>query len=174
MSSENLRRLILAFVVVVMVGGIVAVNLLDRSENQDTRKHVTKIEAASPCLTYGPKSAICRKAFSRAIKTVTPAEVCVLFKLVDEVPLDCRHIAQEQRESAAKEVVPPTGNSPTSLPGPPEGGPTEQPVASTPTAPASPPESSAPEATHPIRETVESVTGPVKEAVCSLPVRLCP
>lgn len=106
------------------------------------------------CIAFKKVGYICPKPGSQAAKR--------------EVQSTSESVRSSEQGSGQKGVMPSTPESGHSQPGP-TTGPTEQP-ASTP----SPPESSAPEATHPIRETVEAVTGPVKEAVCSLPIHLCP
>lgn len=112
--SDSARRILAALVVVVVVGGIVLAN---RSENSDTRSVVRhEIQAVSPCLTYGPHSAICHKSFSRAIKTITPQQVCELLalepRLTHVVSADCKAIAERtRRQHAAATSVPPADHA---------------------------------------------------------------
>jgi hypothetical protein len=76
MTPENVRRLILALVVGVLVAGVTVTTLINRSENASTRSRVTKVE--SPCLKYGPKSKLCQKSFEKALGTLTHPEACAV------------------------------------------------------------------------------------------------
>lgn len=106
---------------------------------------VTRIEAATPCLTYGRKSEACKEAFEQAVLTITHAEACAIERkagtlraireLADALGIHfaepCAHarLRQERRRGkeraatrATKGVMPSTGNSPHSQPGPHHGG----------------------------------------------------
>jgi hypothetical protein len=126
---------------VVAVLGILGYYETNRQVTRINR-HVTKIEAASPCLTYGPKSDLCKESFEKAVLTITHAEACAVerkagtLRAIRELAavLDvtfaepCAHarLRQErirhQERVRSKGVVDSNGHAPSSQLGPRHGG----------------------------------------------------
>lgn len=102
LSDNNIRRLI-ALAALGMLGALTVYGV-NHSETGEVSRRVTRIEAKSPCLAY-PHSKLCRRSFSAAIRTVTPAQVCTLFALVNVTPAECQKI-QHRREAREVEALP--------------------------------------------------------------------
>jgi hypothetical protein len=139
MTPANVRRvLLLLFIALVGLGVYVA----NHSENTTTSRKVTRIEAASPCLTYGPKSDLCKESFEKAVLTITHPEACAVerkagtLRAIRELaaelgvtftePCAGARLAQErtrrQERLRSKGVVDSHGHAPSSQPGPQHGG----------------------------------------------------
>lgn len=125
MTPANVRRvLLLLFIALVGLGVYVA----NHSENTTTSRKVTRIEAASPCLTYGPKSDLCKESFEKAVLTITHPEACAILRKAGLEVVQCAHarLRQEhirhQERSRSKGVVDSNGHAPSSQPSPHHGG----------------------------------------------------
>jgi len=126
MTPANVRRiLLLLFIALVGLGVYVA----NHSENTTTSRKVTRIEAASPCLTYGPKSDLCKESFEKAVLTITHPEACAILRKAGLEVVECAgaRLRQEQTRHQervrSKGVVDSNGHAPSSQPGPQHGGP---------------------------------------------------
>jgi len=125
MTPANVRRiLLLLFIALVGLGVYVA----NHSENTTTSRKVTRIEAASPCLTYGPKSDLCKESFEKAVLTITHPEACAILRKAGLEVVECAgaRLRQErtrhQERARSKGVVDSNGHAPSSQLSPQHGG----------------------------------------------------
>ncbi len=100
MTPANVRRvLLLLFIALVGLGVYVA----NHSENSTTSRKVTRIEAASPCLTYGPKSELCKESFEKAVLTITHPEACAILRKAGLEVVECAHARLRQEHTRHSE-----------------------------------------------------------------------
>jgi hypothetical protein len=100
MTPANVRRILL-LLFIALVG--LAVYAANHSENTTTSRKVTKIEAASPCLTYGPKSDLCKESFEKAVLTITHAEACAILRKAGLEVVECAHARLRQERTRHNE-----------------------------------------------------------------------
>lgn len=124
MTPANIRRILLLLFIALLGLGVYATN---HSENSTTSKKVTRIEAASPCLTY-PKSELCKESFEKAVLTITHPEACAILRKAGLRVVECAHARLRQERTRhnervrSKGVVDSNGHAPSSQPGPQHGG----------------------------------------------------
>jgi hypothetical protein len=125
MTPANVRRvLLLLFIALVGLGVYVA----NHSENTTTSRKVTRIEAASPCLTYGPKSDLCKESFEKAVLTITHPEACAILRKAGLEVVECAdaRLRQERirhhERVRSKGAVDSNGHAPSSQSDPQDGG----------------------------------------------------
>lgn len=100
MTPANVRRVLL-LLFVALVG--LAVYAANHSENSTTSRKVTRIEAASPCLTYGPKSELCKESFEKAVLTITHPEACAILRKAGLEVVECAHARLRQERNRREE-----------------------------------------------------------------------
>jgi hypothetical protein len=66
-------------------------------------RSVTRIEAATPCLTYGSKSRLCKESFEQAVLTITHAEACAILRKAGLAIEPCAHARLRQEIRRGRE-----------------------------------------------------------------------